>query len=112
VDLEGHDRALYRVPGTLKIQDIARDGRVLLVHELIWAGILARVPGEQGERELGWLDWSIGRKLSSDGKWLLFDESGDAPGNRNWVYLRRKMEHHRCCWVKAPIAISRRTESG
>jgi Tol biopolymer transport system component len=89
VDLKGRGRILYRVPGTLKIQDIARDGRVLLVHELIWAGILAHVPGEQGERELGWLDWSIGRKLSNDGKWLLFDESGDAPGNRNWVYLRR-----------------------
>jgi Tol biopolymer transport system component len=89
VDLQGRDRTLYRVPGTLKIQDIAKDGRVLLVHELIWAGILARVPGEQGERELGWLDWSIGRKLSNDGNWLLFDESGDAPGNRNWVYLRR-----------------------
>jgi len=89
VDLQGHDRTLYRVPGTLKIQDIARDGRVLLVHELSWAGILARVPGEQEERELGWLDWSIGRKLSDDGKWLLFDESGAAPGDNSWVYLRR-----------------------
>jgi eukaryotic-like serine/threonine-protein kinase len=89
VDLAGHDRILYRVPGTLKIQDIARDGRVLLVHELSWAGILAHVPGEQGERELGWLDWSIGRKLSEDGKWLLFDESGAAPGDHSWVYLRR-----------------------
>ncbi len=89
VDLKGHERILYRVPGTLKIQDIARDGRVLLVHELVWAGILAHVPGEQGERELGWLDWSIGRKLSGDGKWLLFDESGDAPGEQTWIYLRR-----------------------
>jgi eukaryotic-like serine/threonine-protein kinase len=89
VDLAGHDRTLYRVPGTLKIQDIAGDGRVLLVHELSWAGILAHVPGEQGERELGWLDWSIGRKLSEDGKWLLFDETGAAPGDHAWVYLRR-----------------------
>ncbi|HWZ43420.1 MAG TPA: hypothetical protein VNW97_08070, partial [Candidatus Saccharimonadales bacterium] len=88
VDLEGHDRTVYRVPGTLKLQDIARDGRVLLVHEVSWAGILAHVPGEQGERELGWLDWSIGRKLSDDGKWLLFDESGAAPGDNSWVYLR------------------------
>jgi dipeptidyl aminopeptidase/acylaminoacyl peptidase len=61
----------------------------LLVHELSWAGILAHVPGEQGERELGWLDWSIGRRLSDDGKWLLFDESGAAPGDNSWVYLRR-----------------------
>src|SRR5262249_7351701 len=88
VDLKGHGRILYRVPGTLKIQDIARDGRVLLVHELIWAGILAHVPGEQGERELGWLDGSIVRKVSNDGKWLRFDESGAAPGSRNWVYQR------------------------
>jgi DNA-binding winged helix-turn-helix (wHTH) protein len=89
VDLRGHDRIVYRVPGGLNLQDIARDGRVLLVHELSSAGILAHVPGEQGERELGWLDWSIGRKLSDDGKWLLFDESGAAPGDHIWVYLRR-----------------------
>ena len=89
VDLEGHQRILYRVPGTLKIQDISRDGRVLLVHELIWAGILAHVPGEQAERDLGWLDWSIDRKLSDDGKFMLFDESGDAPGEQTWIYLRR-----------------------
>jgi hypothetical protein len=63
--------------------------RTALVHELIWSGILAHVPGEQAERELGWLDWSIGRKISDDGKWLLFDESGDATGNQAWVYLRR-----------------------
>jgi DNA-binding winged helix-turn-helix (wHTH) protein/WD40 repeat protein len=88
VDLQGHDRIVYRVPGTLKLLDIAKDGRVLLVHEQIWAGILAHIPDEQGERELGWLDWSIGRKLSDDGKWLLFDESGAAPGDHNWVYLR------------------------
>ena len=88
VDLRGHDRLVYRVPGALKVQDVAKDGRVLLVHELIMAGILAHVPGEKGERELGWLDWSIIRSLSDDGKWLLFDESGFAPGNQTWIYLR------------------------
>jgi len=88
VDLSGHDRLVYRVPGTLKVQDVANDGRVLLVHELIRAGILARVPGASSERELGWLDWSMGRELTDDGKWLLFDESGDAPGNQAWIYLR------------------------
>ncbi len=55
VDLAGHDRMLYRVPGALRLQDVARDGRVLFVHELIRAGILGHVPGESGERELaGW----------------------------------------------------------
>jgi DNA-binding winged helix-turn-helix (wHTH) protein/WD40 repeat protein len=88
VDLLGHDRMLYRVPGALRLQDVARDGRVLFVHELIRAGILAHVPGESGERELGWLDWSIHRALSKDGKWLLFDESGVAPGGDSWTYLR------------------------
>lgn len=88
VDLLGHDRMLYRVPGALRLQDVARDGRVLFVHELIRAGILAHVPGESGERELGWLDWSIHRALSKDGKWLLFDETGDAPSGDSWTYLR------------------------
>jgi Tol biopolymer transport system component len=88
VDLLGHDRMLYRVPGALRLQDVAKDGRVLFVHELIRAGILAHVPGDSGERELGWLDWSICRALSQDGKWLLFDETGDAPGGDAWIYLR------------------------
>jgi eukaryotic-like serine/threonine-protein kinase len=88
VDLVGHDRILYRVPGALRLQDVAKDGRVLFVHELIRAGILAHVPGESGERELGWLDWSIHRALSKDGKWLVFDETGDAPGGDSWTYLR------------------------
>ena len=88
VDLNGKERALYRVPGTLKIQDIAKDGRVLLVHELIRAGILGHVAEGEDERELGWLDWSIHRSLSKDGKKLLFDESGDAPRGDSWLYLR------------------------
>jgi len=88
VDLHGHDRLVYRVPGTLRVQDVAKDGRILLVHEASRAGILAHVPGSSGERELGWLDWSICRSLSDDGKRLLFDESGDAPGDQTWIYLR------------------------
>jgi DNA-binding winged helix-turn-helix (wHTH) protein/Tol biopolymer transport system component len=88
VDLVGHDRMLYRVPGALRLQDVAKDGRVLFVHELIRAGILAHVPGESSERELGWLDWSIHRALSKDGKWLVFDETGDASGGDSWTYLR------------------------
>jgi len=88
VDLYGHDRLVYRVPGTLRVQDVAKDGRILLVHEASRAGILAHVPGSSGERELGWLDWSICRSLSDDGKRLLFDESGDAPGDQTWIYLR------------------------
>jgi Tol biopolymer transport system component len=88
VDLYGHDRLVYRVPGTLRVQDVAKDGRILLVHEAARAGILAHVPGSSGERELGWLDWSICRSLSDDGKRLLFDESGDAPGDQTWIYLR------------------------
>jgi DNA-binding winged helix-turn-helix (wHTH) protein/Tol biopolymer transport system component len=88
VDLQGHERILYRVPGALRLQDVSRDGRVLFVHELIRAGILAHVPGEAEERELGWLDWSIHRALSKDGKWLLFDETGDAPRGDTWIYLR------------------------
>jgi eukaryotic-like serine/threonine-protein kinase len=88
VDLYGHDRLVYRVPGTLRVQDVAKDGRILLVHEASRAGILAHVPGTSGERELGWLDWSIVRSLSDDGKRILFDESGDAPGDQVWIYLR------------------------
>jgi Tol biopolymer transport system component len=89
VDLSGRERLLARVTGTLTFQDVASDGRVLLTHDTTRLGILALAPGEQKERDLSWLDWSLVRDLSADGKTVIFDESGEGAGATYAVCLRK-----------------------
>jgi len=88
VTLSGQKRLVSRVPGTLVLQDIASDGRVLLSHGTNRPVILALAPGETKERDLTWLDYSVVADISSDGKTLLFTEEGFAGGPQYAVYLR------------------------
>jgi Tol biopolymer transport system component len=89
VSLSGALRSVYAAPGPLILQDIAPDGRVLLTEHSMRLGISAFVPGTTQERDLSWLDWSLIRDLSSDGKLLLFDETGEAGGSTYSVYFRK-----------------------
>jgi len=82
VSRSGRQRLISEVPGSLALEDISRDGRVLLAHHEQRQGILALPPGESAERELSWFDDSALSDLSTDGRTLLF-------GDRNGVYLRR-----------------------
>jgi dipeptidyl aminopeptidase/acylaminoacyl peptidase len=88
VTLSGQKRLVSRVPGNLVLQDIARDGRVLLSHGTNHPVILGLVPGETKERDLTWLDYSVVADISQDGKTLLFSEEGFAGGPQYAVYLR------------------------
>jgi serine/threonine protein kinase/Tol biopolymer transport system component len=89
VTLDGKIRVVTRVPGGLKLHDIARSGRVLIARESYRAGILGLPPGESREHDLSWLDYSFAADMSADGKALLFDEEGEAGGQNYTVYLRR-----------------------
>jgi hypothetical protein len=87
VSLFGKERLVARVPAPLMLDDISRDGRVLLTKGLNLGGITCLLPGESRERDLGWLERSRVEGLSSDGKTVLF---GAVEGN--WiagVYIRR-----------------------
>ena len=89
VDLNGKERLLAREPGTLTLQDVARDGRVLLTRDVPRVGMVGLAPGTTRERDLSWLDWSAPRDLSADGTTLLFTESGEAGGDNYAAYLRK-----------------------
>jgi Tol biopolymer transport system component len=89
VSLEGRERLLATTPGVLTLQDVASDGRVLLNRDLVRLAMLALPPGETKERDLSWLDWSLVRDLSADGKTVLFDETGQGGGTNYSIYLRK-----------------------
>ena len=88
VTLAGKERLLAREPGTLTLQDVAKDGRVLITRDVPRVGMVGMTAGSAKERDLSWLDWSAPKDLSLDGKKLLFTESGEAGGENYSTYLR------------------------
>src|SRR5947208_2513586 len=88
VTLSGRQRTLVSVPGSLRLLDIDRDGRVLLAHESVRLVLSALAPGENKEREVSWFDWSLLADLSKDGKTVLFTEP-TSPHGESRVYLRK-----------------------
>jgi serine/threonine protein kinase len=88
VSLSGKLRMLASVTGSLTIQDVSRDGRVLLIDEARRLGLSALPPGAKTERDLSWLDWSRPTGLSRDGKIVLFYESGEGGGPGYSSYVR------------------------
>ena len=71
---------MTRVPGTLVLFDIWRDGRVLLARADRRREVMSLYAGETKERDLSWLDYSYPADLSADGKTVLFDEEGIGGG--------------------------------
>jgi serine/threonine protein kinase/WD40 repeat protein len=89
VTLSGKVRVLIRVPGGIKLQDVARNGRVLLARGASRVGTLGLLQGDSRERDLSWLDYSFVADISPNGQTLLFDEEGEAGGTNYTVYLRK-----------------------
>ena len=89
VSLSGRHRVVARGPLLFLIQDIARDGSVLLRADDWIETTMGLVPGSEKESDLTWFDGSRANDLSSDGRTLLFTEGGIAEGANGAVYLRR-----------------------
>ncbi|HEY3124113.1 MAG TPA: protein kinase [Thermoanaerobaculia bacterium] len=85
----GGVRVLAQGTGGLTIEDVSREGRVLVVQDKARQEVSALPPGAEKERNLSWLDWTLVRGLSSDGRTLLFDESGEGGGRGYSVYVRK-----------------------
>jgi eukaryotic-like serine/threonine-protein kinase len=88
VTLAGKQRVVLQTPGGMEIQDIARDGRVLLLQQNARSNMIYRPPGALNDRTLSWFDWSTAADLSSTGSTLLFYEWGEGTGGIPTVYLR------------------------
>jgi eukaryotic-like serine/threonine-protein kinase len=88
VTLKGEERAVFRAPGSLALNDIAPDGRVLVAVQRRRPRPYGLAPGEAQERNLSWLDYGVASDISRDGSTLLFDEQGEGGGSGYTVYLR------------------------
>jgi eukaryotic-like serine/threonine-protein kinase len=88
VTLEGKERLVYLGTGTLTLQDIGKDGRVVFSRDDMRAVMVGIAPGESKERDLSWHDWTVPRDISDDGKLVSFDESGEAGGETGVIYVR------------------------
>src|SRR4029078_8823202 len=88
VTLSGRQRTVFSAPGTLKLNDISRDGqRVLLTRGTTRGGIIGVDDGK--DSDLSWYDYSTLADLSADGKTLLFYEWGEAVGASATVFIRK-----------------------
>jgi hypothetical protein len=89
VDLAGRLRLVARVPGSLELFDISREGRVLLAQHAISRVVRGVFPASPQERDFAWLDRTIPAELSRDGEVLLFTEQGEGSPGGPSVYLRK-----------------------
>ena len=89
VSLAGRERLVARAAGPLVLDDVSRDGRVLVRRQAWQFGVRGVFPPDASERELSWLDGSVATGLSADGVILLFDELGEGGGDGYPAYLRR-----------------------
>jgi hypothetical protein len=81
-------RLIARVPGDLTLQDVSRQGRVLLTRDSLRIGIIEASVSPPRDRDLSWLDRSLVTDISADGSALLFAEYGEGGGPRYSAYLR------------------------
>ncbi len=86
-DSRGRTRVVVSSAGALWLHDIASDGRLLVSQQTPRGGI-SILEGDSKERDLSWLDYSVVRDLSDDGRTLLFSESGEAGGSIYGIYIR------------------------
>jgi eukaryotic-like serine/threonine-protein kinase len=91
VNLSGRVRPIARSASRMTIQDIDRDGRVLLTESSFRLRIGAiRSPSGSEPRDLSWLDGSVVTDVSADGRTLLINEQAAGSGTPQYaVYLRK-----------------------
>jgi eukaryotic-like serine/threonine-protein kinase len=78
VSLEGKAREIYRSFSSIRLEDVSRDGQVLLSHQVERAELVYAGEGTSSQTLLSWSDWNFVAALSGDGK-VLFSVPGIAP---------------------------------
>ncbi len=90
VTLGGKQRVITNDVVQLELQDISRDGRVLLTSKINGGDVVAGTLGGAESKSLITYQWANARSLSADGQWAVLDEF-NAPGPTldYQIYLRK-----------------------
>jgi serine/threonine protein kinase len=91
VSLSGKQRVVMSSAGDLELQDISKDGHVLVTNFQRRMGLIGSAPGEGQEHDWSWFDYSFLNNISPGGGNLLFSEASTASagGSLYSVFLRR-----------------------
>jgi eukaryotic-like serine/threonine-protein kinase len=81
-------RTLSRLPTNVTVWDARPDGRLVMAQTDDRSVLIVRSQGDEGDRDLSWLDASVLEDLSIDGRLLLFTEIGQGGGAQSSAYLR------------------------
>jgi len=82
-------RLISQAPGFIVMQDVARDGRVLINAVNSRLGILYSPADGSAQPDLAWFDASEAFSLSEDGNTLIFAELSSGEGRNAAIYLRK-----------------------
>lgn len=88
VTLSGAQRLVSQTGGMIVMQDVARDGRVLLSTVNSRLGIFYLPRDGAAQRDLAWLDSSLLYELSNDAQTIVFVELSNGQGRNSAIYLR------------------------
>jgi eukaryotic-like serine/threonine-protein kinase len=88
VDLKGRVREVWRGPVDAMVHDISADGRLLLTREEVSAQLHAAAAGDDTERNLTWLGWTLGAAIAPDGRTLGFAEYNVDPATDYYACIR------------------------
>ena len=88
VSRDGKERLVTREIGSITVQDVAQDGRVLFTRDDFRTGMKALIPHSTEERDLSWFDVSVMGAISADGEMVAFSESGEAVAGKVYAYVR------------------------
>jgi dipeptidyl aminopeptidase/acylaminoacyl peptidase len=80
-------RTIQRLTGYTHVDDVSSAGDMLFTQVTPQMKMEWHEPGED-PRDLTWLDWTLARDVSPDGKWILFDETGLANRGVAVTYMR------------------------
>jgi Tol biopolymer transport system component len=84
---DGRERVVHRAMGSVRILDLAADGRALLAQDSHRADM--NLVDASGERDLTWKDWSRSFVLSEDGTMVAFGDGGvSSPKGEVLNYIR------------------------
>lgn len=89
VTLAKKDRVILHSPVNVRVQDIAKDGRVLVIGESFRIDSMLGDVATGATRDQTWVDMAWGQSLSNDAKWMVFSTQEPGATTNYSIFLRK-----------------------